>query len=212
MEKSRLKKMMILTSLSAALLSGCGKKEAPVEYTTEITTEVTTEEEKNDELYNDTINKVYSEYREKSGRDIDITDLAVAEYDNSISYIHKDASGNYIYDKDIRADDPDYTWIDESDLSKMYVVRVNDGTKEDPWYTPVCALTKVDGKVVNVIVNTFDGSETHYASDYYVIIEDAKNKNIDELKRANEDIESGKLILLTKEPNEYNLLTKNLSE
>lgn len=202
--KSRLRKIALLTALSTSLLTGCGKKvENNTTTIVPTTTEITTEENTEEEVFNETINHIYNEYKEKSGKDIDVTDLAVKEYDNDTSYIHLNQDGKYVYNKDIRADDANYTWIEHP--GKMYVVRVNKGTKEDPYYTPICALVEINGNVYNIEATLFDGSEKHLPDENYIEIENPDKNNINDLKNANEDIESGMTIIST-EKNEYILL------
>lgn len=166
------------------LLTGCHNKKNDVS-NNKINTNDLIFEEEDKTISNQTIATIYEEYKEKTGKNINITDLEVLEYDLP-KYIWKKGE-KYIYDYRINGyNNQGYTYIEPGYYSKMYAVI---DTSED--YIPISAIAQKDDKIFNVEVTYLDdNNNVHSPSDNYIFIDDVSLKNIDELKNANEYIYS----------------------
>lgn len=194
MGKNRYKKLALLYLLSTVLLSGCNKvddKQAYNNINIETTTETITEEA----IYNETIAKIYVDYKEKSNRNIKIDDLIIESYDNP-KYVWNENGVNYIYDYRINFNNnQELTYCDPGYGSKMYavIVRNSDGT-----YEPIAALASIDQKIVNVKVTYLYDQNTYEPSKNYIIIDNPTKDDLNNIKNGDEYIKSendNKLIL-----------------
>ena len=102
MNKNRLKKIVLLSSISTMLLSGCRDNNVQSNDSTKvITTEVATVEEcagpTEAKEINSTIENKKKEYEELTNNKLDESNLFVDRFPQ-INYLWKDKEGNYIYD------------------------------------------------------------------------------------------------------------------
>ena len=212
MELNRLKKLKKILLLSGALTlgaTGCNnevKDETAkiTEYnTTEATknnntktenttiepeTEIETEPETETEeiLKNSTVDNIIEQYIDLSGEMHSYSDFVIDRYD-SLYLFAKD--NKYVYNYHLgNSQDPKYvdgyTYIDDESIS-IYVVKVNEGTSEDYFYTPIAAMTEVDGEYHNVLVTTFDGTNDHEPSKHYIYLDETK-ENYNNLENGEE--------------------------
>ena len=206
MKKSNLRKIAILTTLSSILLTSCANNKTakdeemqpiPV-YADEITTEETEEM-----ISNQTIAKIYEEYKQNTNEDVDIKDLVIKEFDKP-SFIWNTKGENYIYDFRINGyDNQEFTYCDPGYHGEMYAVIV----KHNEDYEPISALANIDNKIINVKVTFFDGDVIYEPSSNYIYIENPSKEDFDNIKNGEEYINSNnKEPLLSKEVKEYNLL------
>ena len=180
----RVRKIAVLTALSSMLLTGCNnaktgvKQEKTEEYTQYIGTE--TEKEQIESVSNQTIAKIYKEYKEKTGKDIDIKDLEIIEFDDP-NYVWNKGD-KYIYDYRVNDyNNEEYTYIEPGYYSKIYAV-IDD-------YTPICALYKNDDGIFNIEVTyAVDKDHVYEPSENYIYIDEPSIDNFNELKDADEYI------------------------
>ena len=206
MDKNRLKKVALLTMLSSMLLTGCGKTNKPTneqpKTTQEIqtTTEITTEDTM---VSNQTIAKIYDEYKNKYNKDINIENLKIEEEDKP-SYIWQKGV-EYIYDSGINYYNcEEYTYVDPGYHGKMYIVIVKN---DDNTYEPIAALAKINGEIFNVRVTFNKDYKVYEPSDNYIIIDNPTNEDFENIKNADEYIHSdNKESVITKEVNDTILL------
>ena len=97
MEKSRLKKIALLTALSSMLLTGCGKKESNTVILDEPKTETAKTEYDLDlnVVSNQTMAKIMEEYRAKADKYARDDDFVIHE-DYEPFYLFKDKNDNYV--------------------------------------------------------------------------------------------------------------------
>lgn len=199
MKKSKLRKIALLSALSTMLLSGCGQNNIQNnEVTYEIqTTEATTEE--SDTIYNQTIAKIYVDYKEKSKKDIQIDDLLIESFEDP-KYIWNKNGENYIYDYRLNYDNnQEYEYCDPGYNSKMYavIVRNDDGT-----YEPIAALADIDNRIVNVEVTYLYDQTTYEPSKNYIYLSNPTKEDLYNIKNGDEFINnSGKELTLSNKNN-----------
>lgn len=212
MKNIKLRKAIYTSMLATLLFTGCGKTDKPVEEPiTEATTVVQTTEEEIDVVYNDTLQQIIGEYKEKSGEDVKVSDFKVDTI-NGPQFVYKytDENGNEKLEfKNYREIPEGHQSIDCSGKT-LYIVKLNTHKDGQDWFVPVSGL--LDGMAIeNVEVNTWDdqGFE-HSASPYYVYIDNPTRDNIDDLKNSKEYLTSKNIEPpITKEVNEVTLLYKN---
>ena len=187
MSKNTRKKLVLLSLLSTVLLSGCNKVDNNQANNTNINIEATTEATTEEVIYNETIAKIYVDYKEKSNRSIKMDDLIIESYDKP-QYIWNEKGVNYIYDYRINFNNnQELTYCDPGYGSKMYavIVRNSDGS-----YEPIAALADIDEKIVNVKVTYLYDQTTYEPSKNYITIDNPTKEDLNNLKNGYDYIKS----------------------
>lgn len=203
MEKYRLKKVALLTMLSSMLLSGCGKTNITNNEPQTTQIQATTELLEEDEIVsNQTIAKIYEEYKELSKKDIDINDLKIEEFIKPNIYKKGE---NYYYDFRINGYyGEEYQYIDPGYHGKMYAVIIKN---TDETYEPIAALANINGDIFNVQVTFNKDNQIYEPSENYIIINNPTKEDYENIKNADEYIYSNnREAALTKEVNDVVLL------
>ena len=192
MNKSRLKKIVLLSSISTMLLSGCRDNNVQSNDSTKvITTEVATVEEcagpTEAQEINSTIENIKKEYEELTNNKLDESNLFVDRFPQ-INYLWKDKEGNYIYDYRINFNNnQELEYCDTNNSSKMYAVIVKN---DDGSYEPIAGLVDNGDGVKNVTITYCYSNIAYEPSNNYITIDNPTQEDLTNLKKGNDYIKT----------------------